>query len=276
MNTKPPTAPGDTLSVRLCHNLLLLMLMLSRTLLRHCNSGGRKIPTGTKHYSTAAPYDAVIVGAGHNGLVCGSYLARAGKRVLVLERRHIVGGAAISEEVMPGFTCSRASYLLSLMRPHIMRDLKLDQTLRLLPRNPTSFSPVTQQNKYLMLGSDPGFNKDQVSKFSKRDAQNLEPYEQWLEKYASSVEKLLDEPPIDPSLIKDQGLWSSVRDQSTSICLLMEQGAQIGLHNAPELWELLTAPASKVRERERNEVQCPFTPSPLSRNNIDPQKMVRI
>ncbi|KAF2366304.1 Amine oxidase [Trinorchestia longiramus] len=74
----------------------------------------------------AEKYDAVIVGAGHNGLVCGAYLARAGKRVCILERRHIVGGAAVTEEIVPDFKFSRASYVLGLLRPHIVKDLQLE------------------------------------------------------------------------------------------------------------------------------------------------------
>ena len=71
------------------------------------------------------PYDAVIVGGGHNGLACAAYLARAGRRVLVLERRPVLGGAAVTEEVVPGFKFSVASYVVSLLRPEIIRELEL-------------------------------------------------------------------------------------------------------------------------------------------------------
>ena len=71
-----------------------------------------------------AQYDAIVVGGGHNGLTCAAYLAKAGKRVLVLERRHVLGGAAVSEEVFPGFTYSVSSYVVSLLRPWIIRDLE--------------------------------------------------------------------------------------------------------------------------------------------------------
>ena len=70
-------------------------------------------------------YDAIIVGGGHNGLVCGAYLAKAGKKVLILEKRHVLGGAAVSEEIYPGFTYSVCSYVVSLFRPHIIRELNL-------------------------------------------------------------------------------------------------------------------------------------------------------
>ena len=70
-------------------------------------------------------YDAIIIGGGHNGLICAAYLAKAGRKVLVLEKRHVLGGAAVSEELYPGFTFSVASYVVSLFRPHIIRELEL-------------------------------------------------------------------------------------------------------------------------------------------------------
>jgi 2-polyprenyl-6-methoxyphenol hydroxylase-like FAD-dependent oxidoreductase len=80
----------------------------------HCRAHGSR---------TAGRYDAIIVGGGHNGLVAAAYLSKAGKRVLVLERRHVLGGAAVTEEIIPGYRFSRASYVYSLFRPHIVRDL---------------------------------------------------------------------------------------------------------------------------------------------------------
>jgi len=74
---------------------------------------------------SVAEYDAIIVGGGHNGLTCGAYLARAGKKVLVLERRHLIGGAAVTEEFTPGFRASTFSYVMSLLHPKVIRDLEL-------------------------------------------------------------------------------------------------------------------------------------------------------
>lgn len=91
---------------------------------------------------TTGKYDAVIIGGGHNGLVTAAYLARAGKKTLVLERRHVLGGAAVSEEVFPGFTFSVCSYVVSLLRPEIIRDLNLPKHgLEILPLDGT-FTPM--------------------------------------------------------------------------------------------------------------------------------------
>src|SRR6187549_3823763 len=90
----------------------------------------------------AASYDVIIIGGGHNGLVCAAYLARAGRKVLVLERRERVGGAAMTEEVFPGFRFSVFSYVVSLLRPEIIRDLELPKHgLDILPLDGT-FTPV--------------------------------------------------------------------------------------------------------------------------------------
>src|SRR5258708_1134139 len=87
-------------------------------------------------------YDAIIIGGGHNGLVCAAYLAKAGKKVLVLEGRHLVGGAAVTEELSPGFKFSVCSYVVSLLRPHITRDLELPKYgLEILPLD-CSFLPL--------------------------------------------------------------------------------------------------------------------------------------
>ena len=87
-------------------------------------------------------YNAIVIGAGHNGLICAAYLARAGRRVLVLERRHVLGGAAVSEELYPGFTFSVASYVVSLLRPRIIRELELARYgYRVVPME-CSFQPL--------------------------------------------------------------------------------------------------------------------------------------
>src|ERR1700758_2569515 len=99
-------------------------------------------------------YDVIIVGAGHNGLVTAAYLARAGRRVLVLERRDVVGGACVTEEPWPGCKVSTAAYVNSLFRPEIVRDLDLKRHgFEMLPRSPSSFTPLPD-GRYLLMGPD--------------------------------------------------------------------------------------------------------------------------
>ena len=133
-------------------------------------------------------YDAIIIGAGHNGLVTACYLARAGKRVLVLERRPLVGGACVTEEVFPGFKVSTAAYVNSLFRPEIILDLSLhDHGFALLERNPSSFSPFLD-GRYLMMGADRDLTRREIAKFSARDAENYPKYEAMLERVADRLQ----------------------------------------------------------------------------------------
>src|SRR5215510_9941357 len=121
-------------------------------------------------------YDAIIIGAGHNGLVTACYLARAGLRVLVLERRSVVGGACVTEEIFPGFKVSTAAYVNSLFRKEIVHDLGLQAYgFEVLPRNPSSFTPYPD-GRSLLLGPDPALNHREISKFSTRDAERYPAY----------------------------------------------------------------------------------------------------
>src|SRR6516165_10109926 len=121
----------------------------------------------------AAQYDAIIIGGGHNGLVTAAYLARAGRKVLVLERRYLVGGACVTEETFPGFKVSTAAYVNSLFRKEIVRDLRLaDYGFAVLERNPSSFTPFPD-GRSLLLGPDRDLTLREVAKFSGRDAENL-------------------------------------------------------------------------------------------------------
>src|SRR6202795_333939 len=120
-------------------------------------------------------YDAIIIGGGHNGLVAAAYLARAGKKVLVLERRHVLGGAAVTEEVFPGFKFSVASYVVSLLRPEIIRELDLPRHgLEILPLDGT-FTPMPGGD-YLWRMSDHARSIREIRRHSRLDAEAYEEY----------------------------------------------------------------------------------------------------
>src|SRR6201991_4469953 len=119
-------------------------------------------------------YDAVIIGAGHNGLTCAAYLGMAGLQVKVLERRAVVGGAAVTEEFHPGFRNSVAAYTVSLLNPKVIRDLELAKHgLRVVERLVSNFLP-TEDGRYLKTGA--GYTHPEVEKFSKKDAARLDAY----------------------------------------------------------------------------------------------------
>ena len=114
-------------------------------------------------------YDAIVIGGGHNGLVCAFYLAKAGLKTCVLEARPIVGGAAVTEEFAPGFRNSTASYTVSLLRPKVIADMKLhDHGYRLIELTISNFFPF--EDDYLKLGGGPGRTEAEFARFSKKDA----------------------------------------------------------------------------------------------------------
>ena len=114
-------------------------------------------------------YDAIVIGGGHNGLTAAAYLSKAGKKVLVLERRHILGGAAVTEEILPGFKFSVCSYVVSLMKPNVMRELMLPKFgLELLPLEST-FTPL--DNDYLIRTADADETYREIARHSLKDAE---------------------------------------------------------------------------------------------------------
>src|SRR2546427_12769739 len=149
-------------------------------------------------------YDAIIIGAGHNGLVAAAYLARAGRRVLVLERRELVGGCAVTEEIWPGYRVSTASYLASLMQDKVVRDLDLVRFGYVVDaKDPAFFSPFPD-GSHLFMWQDRAKTLAEIAKFSKRDAEAYTKYEDHLERLAIVAESLLlttppDFPPHRPS-----------------------------------------------------------------------------
>jgi phytoene dehydrogenase-like protein len=137
--------------------------------------------------------DVVIVGGGHNGLVCAAYLAAAGLKVTVLERRAVVGGAAVTEEFHPGFRNSVASYTVSLLNPKVIRDLDLPRHgLRVVERRLANFLPL-EDGRHLKIGA--GKTAGEVAKFSQRDAEQLGAYGERLEIIADVLRDLVLETP---------------------------------------------------------------------------------
>ncbi len=152
-------------------------------------------------------YDAIIIGAGHNGLVCANYLARAGQKVLVLERRGVLGGAAVTEEIAPGFRASIFSYLMSLLHPRIIRDFQLkSHGLEVLPCS-DMISPVSGDD-YIVFSDDMAKTQASFAKFSKKDAAIYPEFDRYLQETAQIVRQLLWDTPVDPTR-RD---WKTFRD----------------------------------------------------------------
>jgi phytoene dehydrogenase-like protein len=185
-------------------------------------------------------YDAIIIGAGHNGLVTACYLAKAGKKVLVLERRDVVGGACVTEEAFPGFKVSTAAYVNSLFRKEIIDDLKLhDNGFELLERLPSSFSPFPD-GRYLLMGGDRELTHREISKFSPRDAENYPKYEAMLERVADVLEPTLVQRP--PNILRP-GLTDLWRLYKLGRAF---QAMGVGMSEAVEV---LTGPARTILDR---------------------------
>jgi phytoene dehydrogenase-like protein len=185
-------------------------------------------------------YDAIVIGAGHNGLVTACYLARAGRRVLVLERRHVVGGACVTEETFPGFKVSTAAYVNSLFHPAIVRDLNLAAYgYEVIGRDPSSFAPFPD-GRSLLLGSDADLNRKEIAKFSVSDAERYPRYEAMLERVAALVEPTLTSAP--PDLLRPRA--GDVR----TLLSLARSFRRLG-EGAGEAVEILTGAARPILDR---------------------------
>jgi len=195
--------------------------------------------------------DCIVIGGGHNGLVCAAYLAKAGRRVCVLERRHVLGGCATTEELWPSYKVSTAAYVISLFQSCILRELRLEQYgLRILPRSPSSFTPLPD-GRSLTMGPEPGLNQREIGKFSARDAEAYPRYESLLERVAAALEPMLGDSAPDPLPLpaswRKIGLVKRLRDAKKMLTVhrsLKRLGADL-----PAAVELLTGAARPILER---------------------------
>jgi phytoene dehydrogenase-like protein len=185
-------------------------------------------------------YDLIVIGGGHNGLVTAAYLARAGVKVLVLERREVLGGACVTEEIWPGYKVSTAAYVNSLLRPEIIRDLELKRHgFQMLPRNPSSFTPFPD-GRSLLLGPDKALTHREVSKFSAKDADALPKYEAMLERVADFLEPTLVQTPPNP--------WSLRPGNLVQLAKLGLAFLKLG-HDGQKAVEILTGAATPILDR---------------------------
>ncbi|XP_037541533.1 pyridine nucleotide-disulfide oxidoreductase domain-containing protein 2 [Nematolebias whitei] len=205
----------------------------------------------SNHTSLKSHYDAVIIGGGHNGLVAAAYLQKGGLKTAVLERRHVLGGAAVSEEIVPGFLFSRCSYLLSLLRPHIYRDLELKKHgLKVYMRNPHSFTPMLEDGvngappRSLILGPDRMKTQNEIVKFSQKDAKAYPEFVAHLETLACAIHPLLDAQPVDIPGLTDGSLRKRL-DAATTLMPLVKFGLKLG-RNIPDFYEITSAPIMKI------------------------------
>ena len=150
-------------------------------------------------------YDAIVIGGGHNGLTCAAYLARAGRKTLVLERRHVLGGAAVTEEVFPGYKFSVCSYVVSLLRPEIIRDLELPaHGLELLPLDGT-LTPMLNGD-YLWRMNDHNRSRREIARHSRKDADAYDDYGMAMVEMGRFAKPILGMTPPDPMSLDPRGL----------------------------------------------------------------------
>ena len=165
-------------------------------------------------------YDVIVIGGGHNGLINAAYLAKAGRKVLVVERRHLVGGAAVTEEIYPGFKYSVCSYVVSLLRPEIIRELDLPRHgLEILPLDGT-FTPMPDGD-YLWRVNDHAKTRREIARHSRVDAEAYDEYGRAMVEMGRFVKPILNMTPPDPTSLEPRGLLDAAPDNplGTSVVL---------------------------------------------------------
>jgi phytoene dehydrogenase-like protein len=208
--------------------------------------------TGAATKPARSSYDAIVVGGGHNGLVCAAYLAKAGRRVLVLERRQVLGGAAVSEQVVPGFIFSTCSYIVSLLRPRIIRELELPRHgLEILPLEST-FTPYPD-GRSLARWSDRQRTRQEIAAFSRRDAEAYTEFGLAMSRLAHFAKRIVDAPAPDPAslapreLLRMRRLGKAFRELDPDLRHLHLQLLTMSAVDFLDLWfesEHLKAPMS--------------------------------
>ncbi|MGO8798387.1 MAG: phytoene desaturase family protein [Roseiarcus sp.] len=196
----------------------------------------------------AERYDAIIIGGGHNGLTCGAYLARAGLKTLVLERRPVVGGAAVTEEVTPGFKFSVFSYLMSLLHPKVIADLELAKYgYQVLPA--TDMFGLLPDNDYIVFADDIAKTQASFARFSAKDAAIYPEFDRYLMDSVKIMRKLLLETPPDPSC-RD---WRSFKETAKFLWKYRRVGGKLF-----RLVDLLTMSADDYLSEwfERSEIKA--------------------
>ena len=182
--------------------------------------------------------DVIIIGGGHNGLVTAAYLAGAGLKVTVLEQRHVVGGAAVTEEFHPGFRNSVAAYTVSLLNPKVIRDLDLARHgLTVVERGLSNFLPLPD-GRYLKVA--PGRTRAEVARFSTRDAEALDAYGERLDRMADTLRAMVLETP--PNVVTGQGLMPLITELVSSVRVARRLRG-LGLDGQRDLLEIMTRSA---------------------------------